>query len=148
MSDNTVKVKRILILSLKAGQGHNSAARAVQDELRKSGAYCHVLDVYAYLNKVVGTAYDKGYTLMARKYPRLLDQVYQDAERVHERDSMKSYFPYAFADMNKRKMSRYISEFQPDAIVCTHVIGCITLHQLLASSLLDPAIPRIGIITD
>ena len=148
MSDNTVKVKRILILSLKAGQGHNSAARAVQDELRKSGAYCHVLDVYAYLNKVVGTAYDKGYTLMARKYPRLLDQVYQNAERVHERDSMKSYFPYAFADMNKRKMSRYISEFQPDAIVCTHVIGCITLHQLLASSLLDPAIPRIGIITD
>lgn len=148
MSDNTTKTKRILILSLKAGQGHNSAAHAISHELVKSGAYCHVLDVYAYLNKVVGTAYDKGYTLMARRYPKLLDQVYQDAERVHERDAMKTYFPYTFADMNKRKMSRYIDEFKPDAIVCTHVIGCITLNQLLAANLLDPAIPRVGIITD
>lgn len=142
------KQKRVLFLSITAGQGHNSASKAVADYLESRGVYCEILDTYVYLNKFVGQSYDKGYTVFARYHPKTLESICKKNEKVKNTSAMKRYFPYMFADLTKKKMAKYIEEFQPDYIVCPHVITCIMMTQLRKSGLVDPAIPLVGIITD
>ena len=45
---------KVLILSITAGQGHNSVANSLKIEFEKNNVECAVLDTYNYLNKLVG----------------------------------------------------------------------------------------------
>ena len=60
----TDSMRRVLFLSITAGQGHNSASKAVAGYLQEQGAECKILDTYTYLNKIIGKSYDKGYTCL------------------------------------------------------------------------------------
>jgi len=61
---------------------------------------------------------------------------------------MKNYFPFAFSDLTKSKMRRYIEDKKPDAIVCTIVFSAILLTQLKEAGTLDKRIGLYGIVTD
>ena len=40
----------ILILSVTAGNGHNSAAAALKEEFDRQGVNCHIMDLFQYLS--------------------------------------------------------------------------------------------------
>ena len=71
----------VLILSMTVGQGHNSASKALAQYLEKKGHTYEILDTYKFLNKVIGEAFDKGYTFMGRSIPKLNAIIYKDAEK-------------------------------------------------------------------
>lgn len=139
---------KVLILSMTVGQGHNSASHALAQYLEKRGHTTEILDTYKFLNKVVGAAFDKGYTFMGRSIPKLNELIYEGAERVSGKSAMKRYFPFAFSDLTKSKMQKYIDETKPDAIVCSIVFSAILLTQLKEAGTLDPKIKLYGIVTD
>lgn len=139
---------KVLILSMTVGQGHNSAGNALAQYLEKQGHTTEILDTYKFLNKMIGEAFDKGYTFMGRSLPKLNEMIYEGAERVSGTAAMRNYFPFAFSDLTKSKMRRYIEEKKPDAIVCTIVFSAILLTQLKETGALDKRIKLYGIVTD
>ncbi|MGI6153041.1 MAG: MGDG synthase family glycosyltransferase [Christensenellaceae bacterium] len=138
----------VLILSMTVGQGHNSASYAIQETLEEKGHTCHILDTYKFLNRAVGEAFDKGYTMLGRVFPKVNANIYKDAERFNGRSNMKLYFPWLFADFNKTKMQQYILEQQPDVIVCTIVMTAMLVKLLRDSNMIDEKIKTYGIVTD
>jgi processive 1,2-diacylglycerol beta-glucosyltransferase len=139
---------KVLILSMTVGQGHNSASHALAQYLEKRGHTYEILDTYKFLNKVIGEAFDKGYTFMGRSIPKLNEYIYKEAERISGKAAMKSYFPFAFSDLFKSKMQKYLDEHKPDVIVCSIVFSAILLTQLKEAGTLDPKIKLYGIVTD
>lgn len=139
---------KVLILSMTVGQGHNSASNALAQYLEKQGHTTEILDTYKFLNKVIGEAFDKGYTFMGRSFPKLNEMIYEGAERVSGTTAMKNYFPFAFSDLTKSKMKRYIEEKKPDAIVCSIIFSAILLTQLKETGALNKKIKLYGIVTD
>ena len=54
---------KVLILTVSTGEGHNSAASAIEDELKKRGAETRLLDACYYVNKLLGVTVSYGYLL-------------------------------------------------------------------------------------
>ena len=62
---------RVLFLSVTAGQGHNSTARAVMSYLLDQGVECTMLDTFRYINRVLSHSIDRGYVNMTRFTPEM-----------------------------------------------------------------------------
>lgn len=140
---------KVLILTLTVGQGHNSTSFALAEYLESKGAECIVLDTYKYLNKLIGDTLDKGYTSIARLTPELNLRMYDKAERDSSRERQrKTYFPYTFAEVSKKKMQKYIESEAPDIIVCPHIFCAILMTQMKRDGIFTQNIPLIGIVTD
>ena len=56
-----------LILSVTAGEGHNSTARALQTELEALGASAQVLDTFDYISPELAKILSEGYLLVTEK---------------------------------------------------------------------------------
>ncbi|MEG0594102.1 MAG: glycosyltransferase [Christensenella sp.] len=139
---------KVLILSMTAGQGHNSTSKALRAALLKKGHECDILDTYKFLNKAVGLGFDKGYTAMGRFVPKLNERIYKGAEKANGRADMKLYFPWAFANLAKSKLEKYINENKPDVIVCSIVMTAMLITSLKEAGMYDNSIKSIGIVTD
>jgi processive 1,2-diacylglycerol beta-glucosyltransferase len=133
---------------MTVGQGHNSASRALAQYLERKGHTYEILDTYKFLNKVVGEAFDKGYTFMGRSIPKLNASIYKSSEWVSGKSVMKGYFPFVFSELTKSRMEKYIEEKKPDVIVCTIVLSAILISQLREAGTIDPKIKLYGIVTD
>ena len=139
---------KVLILSMTVGQGHNSTSKALRASLEENGHSCEILDTYKFLNKAIGLGFDKGYTAMGRFIPKLNENIYKGAERANGRSDMKMYFTWAFANLTKSKMQKYIEETKPDVIVCSIVMTAILVTALKEAGMIDEKIKSIGIVTD
>ena len=137
-------VKKVLILTITAGQGHNSTAKAVAAGLEEKGIETKVLDAYYYLSKLLGDIVSKGYllTLNAQKAYRT---TYSFLENRHT--NSYSLSPMRITNMAfARKMRRFISDYNPDVIITTHILAGILLDVL--KQLDELKCPVIGILTD
>lgn len=140
---------RVLLLTLTAGQGHNSTSFALAKYLETQGVDCTVLDTYKYLSKLMGDIIDVGYTSMARHSPELHLLMYDKAEKDSSNEKIrKTYLPYTIAEASKNKMLKYINSKKPDVIVCTHIFTAIIITQMRRDGILDRKIPVLGVVTD
>jgi len=140
---------KALFLTVTAGQGHNSASFALARYLETRGVECTVLDTYKYLSKLIGEIVDVGYTSIARHSPKLHLLMYDNAEKVSEKEkARKTFLPYTIAEASKSKMQKYIESKKPNVIVCTHIFTAIIISQMRRDGALDARIPVFGIITD
>ena len=87
---------KVLILTITAGQGHNSTSLALADYLLTQGVAYTILDTYKYLSKIIGDTLDKGYLAIGKYTPKTNAKMYVQAEKASSRKKAKSYFPYTF----------------------------------------------------
>jgi processive 1,2-diacylglycerol beta-glucosyltransferase len=140
---------KALLLTVTAGQGHNSTSYALANYLESQGVDCTVLDTYKYLSKLIGDLVDYGYTSLARHSPELHLLMYNKAEKDSSNEKVrKNYLPYTIAEASKKKMQKYINSKQPDVIICTHIFTAIIITQMRRDGILDVKIPVFGIVTD
>jgi processive 1,2-diacylglycerol beta-glucosyltransferase len=140
---------KALLLTVTAGQGHNSTSYALANYLETQGVDCTVLDTYKYLSKLIGDLVDYGYTSLARHSPELHLLMYNKAEKDSSNEKVrKNYLPYTIAEASKKKMQKYINSKQPDVIICTHIFTAIIITQMRRDGILDVKIPVFGIVTD
>ena len=138
---------RVMILSVTAGFGHHATAKAVADMLVQKGAQVETVDVYAYISKIVKETIDKGYLFTSKHTQELYRLVYLLAE-----NHGSGYFANPIPIINiinalgASKFARVVNDFEPDAIVCTHVFAAQLVNELKRRSLLSA--PTVGIITD
>ncbi len=137
---------KILILSVTAGGGHNSAARAMLEYFRGAGAEAEVLDVYGYIAPAIANSINKSYLFLSSRAKRAWGLGYHIAEKrsphriAQVTPAEVVHMPVAW------EIHQYIEKSRPDAIVFTHVFAGIILHTLKREKKIS--VPTVGILTD
>ena len=115
-------MKKILILTVTAGNGHNSCAKSMKKKLESLDPNVDVKIVdllQAYSNKTRTWLADKGYNIAVSKLLPIYNWSY---DRCKRKDSSKKYktSAMAVAKTTVEGLLKEIIEFQPDTIFCTH----------------------------
>lgn len=137
-------MKRVLILTVTAGMGHNSTAKSISDELENRGIATKTIDVYKYISKIISETIDKSTTIYSKVTPDLYRMIYEylDKGNIDERLNILGLIN----GICSLKFERLLATYNPDVIICTHVF---------AAQIMDDAKRRgksfaklVGIITD
>lgn len=135
----------VLILTVTTGFGHHATAKAVADELERRGAITQTVDVYKYVSRLMYETIDKGYLFSSKYIPEVYRTIYDTLERKD-----KPYSPYAplsvIQFLCSLKFEKFIEDFAPDMIVCTHIFATQMLNELKLRNKIN--VPVVGIITD
>ncbi len=134
---------KALILTVTAGQGHNSTAASVQSHFTSAGIECRILDSFYCINKALGYILEKGYLLTVDSLSGLYSRTYKKLER---RSSSERSLLYKIIEHFTPKLLEQINAFSPDIIVCTHVFSALSVSILKKKGALDAV--TIGIVTD
>ncbi len=113
---------KVLILSCNAGQGHNSAAKAVAEQLTEMGHECAVKDVLEYISKGYSKFVCGSYVKIVLYTPRAFGATYKFWKKRSKADGMKS-FSYFTNMMCCKKMYDDIVSQGFEAVVCTHIFA-------------------------
>ena len=77
---------KAIILTISAGGGHNTAAKAISECLNQRGIEVVIIDAYKYFNKYLSDTVEKGYLLSTKYVPKLYGRVYRIAEKKADTD--------------------------------------------------------------
>ena len=135
---------RTLILTVTAGHGHNTTARAMEEALVAKGVDVVVLDMYKYISRVLYNVVDKGYLFSVRRTPRQFGRAYSSLERREMPRRVLGIF-----NQNRflaGRLAGFFVDYQPEIILTTHVFGAQVLDVLKRQGHLQ--VPIMGINTD
>lgn len=137
---------RVLLLSVTAGEGHNSTGKAILNGLKSRGIEAEMLDTYQYISPLLGGTVSKGYLVTSQVTPSAYRLVYNLAEHKEKNTSKYSLGNFMNSFL-ANKLEDYIYSYAPQCIICTHIFAAQIINRMkLAGKLLD--IPTIGIVTD
>jgi processive 1,2-diacylglycerol beta-glucosyltransferase len=133
---------KVLILTITAGQGHNSCAQTISECFNSMGIENQVLDTYEYISELLQKAFSEGY-LLSIKSKHIYSQGYKmlESRTASEHSNMRT--------VNRilaHKLAKFIDGYAPDAIVYTHVMAGFVLDILKEDSKIS--CPLYGIVTD
>lgn len=132
---------KTLILSVSAGQGHHQTALAISEYLKSRDVECKTLDIIEFVDPTISELFSRGYLMSTKHIPLAYGGFYSLAEaKEKNREKIMSRLT---STIMSRKLSRYISQANPDAIICTHVFAAQVLTQIKHYQGL-----KIGIVTD
>ncbi len=140
---------KILILTVTAGEGHNSTAKGIKTALE--GMACEngeeteavVLDTFDYLSPELAKFISEGYLFVTERAKYAYKLGYNLAEKRSRKDKPPfNITSYAMAG----DLARYINSYSFDAIVFTHPFAGILLNVLKQSGAVT--VPTLGILTD
>lgn len=134
---------KVLFLSVTAGNGHNSCANAIKDYLEEKGEQTYILDIYGYINKMLGKSVSEIYNFSIAKIPKVFGTLYDIEE--HNKVGVCSLMD----NINRlacKKINDFIKENGIDTIVTTHVFGGQLITRLKRKKKID--VLSIGVVTD
>src|ERR1700754_4578107 len=111
---------RVLILSASAGAGHMRAADALArafERARAAGEVRHV-DVLQLTNKLFRRFYSQAYLDLLDSSPEVLGWLYDYLDTPWERERRRLLLD----KLNTRPLVKYLKDYAPDMIVCTHFL--------------------------
>lgn len=135
---------KVLLLSCNTGEGHHSAALAVQDALNERGIPNVLADPLSFAGKHTRKRAADLYNSIIRNTPRTFGLIYRVGELA---DSNLPYSPIYFANsLYAAKMQSYIADNGFDAVVSTHLYGMEALTAIRQK--LGGTVPSYGVLTD
>jgi len=128
--DNGIK-KRVLIMSAGAGTGHIKAAEALEKSFAADGRVAEVInnDALQYTNKLFRDFYSKFYASLVRSAPNFLGWWYKTSDEPWRTNRMRIMIDR----LNTKPLVRFIREFDPHTIVCTHYMPAGIISHLIAA---------------
>lgn len=137
-------VKKILIMSVKAGYGHHSTAQAMIDYFNKYNIKCEMMDVFGYINSFLGESINDGYMILTKYLPEIYGGVYGKLARNNKE---KEHSPLVTTGkLVAKKIKEYIISYNADVIIGTHSYACMIMSYLKKKG--DISCPTFGILTD
>jgi processive 1,2-diacylglycerol beta-glucosyltransferase len=122
-------VKKILILTVSFGEGHNAAARGIRDGLARiaPGANVEVHDLFAETYGAFNELIRKGYLTLINRWPRSWGTVYRwlDRKTTTDRDLARFFFPV------RNQLAHLLARFRPDVVVSVFPTYPYFLTQIL-----------------
>lgn len=139
---NKRKNKKVLILSCGTGGGHNSAARAIQEECLNKGIEADFIEYLDIVNPKMKDKVNNIYLKSTGGEGQVFKEVYHLGE-MYQKTKLKSPV-YAINSFSKKKLYEYIEEKEYDYIVTTHIFAA----QALTAIKKEHEIHFISIATD
>ena len=137
---------KVLILSVTTGEGHNSAARALEEAIRRKGGECVHCDAYKSTFPPIYYIIKYAYSELCSHYWRhLYGALYRWAER-HIGSKSGARMGAFLNRILSSGVRRVLRREKPDAVIYTHVIGGQMLLSLKRRGSLT--VPAIGVVTD
>lgn len=135
----------VLILSVKAGYGHHSTAKAIIEKFTEHGHKCQMLDIFEKISPALGNTINDGYLLSTKYLDNIYGLVYNSM--AEKNTPYKHYSPTALlSKLVTKKLTSCICEFSPDLIIGTHSYAGVVITILKNEGIID--CPSIGIVTD
>lgn len=119
---------KALILSCNTGGGHNSAARAIAEEMQDRGDEAYVLDYLCLAGEGVSRLVGDGYVQIVKKTPGLFGAAYKLGMCVSKL-ARKSPVYYLNGRMAKY-LDRYLREHPVDVLVMPHLYPAETITYM------------------
>lgn len=136
---------RVLVLTITAGQGHNQVANSLCDYLREEGIEALCVDTFEYINPVLKELVSHGYLMSTKRMPKVYGKVYRFAEKRDSEGSDSRIIKITNSILAK-KLVRFVEDYKPDVIVCTHVFAALLVSYV--ANKIHEDIKTVGIITD
>ena len=109
----------ILVMSVRAGYGHHSTGKAIIEYLQNAGHRCEMLDIFDYINPLLGNSIQDGYLLSTKYLSQYYGRIYGKLTEKDEPYNKHSITAILSNAVSKR-LRQYVYEFEPDAIIGTH----------------------------
>lgn len=135
---------KVLILSCYTGEGHNSAARAVMEELQAHGIECEITDPVAFKSEKAQKFVSSFYNNMIKKTPAAFGALYK-AGAIYDSTGITSPV-YLLNAGYAENLNSYIEEKGYDTVICTHLYGMEVMTAI--KKRLKKHIKSYGIFTD
>lgn len=135
---------KILILSCKTGEGHNSAAKAMEEAFKRLGAECEIKDPVSFGGDKAKKAVSSLYNGIIKKTPKVFGAIYKIGE-FYDRTELPSPVYYANS-LYAKNLDEYIRNNNIDAVVCTHLYGMEAMTAIKKK--FGCPVPCYGIFTD
>ncbi len=116
MTASTPKPPRVLILSASTGNGHISAAKALQRVCEEKGLISKLVDTLDYAPKGYRLWYAGGYEALVHWMPKVWGLLYRDSDRPKTSFYLQTRLDILFL----KRLDALVRDFQPDWILCTH----------------------------
>jgi processive 1,2-diacylglycerol beta-glucosyltransferase len=142
-------LKKYLVLTVTAGEGHNSIARALSTELSKNPEN-KILQVdlfkrFASISKV--KLIDSGYTMVCKFIPEIYNMVFRSLQK-RKPEKRDHSIAQEVVKKETKKLLKHIEDENPDVIICTHFFPAIILTNLRKEKKIDPNIKVVSILFD
>lgn len=135
---------KALILSCNTGGGHNSAAKAIAEELLSHGEEAYVLDYLCLAGKGISKLVEDGYVQIVKKTPLLFGLVYKLGTLI-SRITRKSPVYYINGRMAKY-LNSYLKEHPVDVLIMPHLYPAETITYMKRKGMDLPV--TIAVMTD
>ncbi len=112
---------KVLILSCSTGEGHNSAARAVSEELSRQNIVNEIVDPVLFKSQRAQNFVSSFYNKMIQNSPSAFGKIYKAGE-LYDSTGIRSPVYLANA-LYAENLCTYICENQFDTIISTHLYG-------------------------
>lgn len=136
---------RVLLMSVKAGYGHHSTAKAIMNCFEENGHTCDMLDMFTYINKRLGDTIQDGYLLSTKYFSKAYGKVYDYLNKEDEPYDKTSVASFV-SEIISKKLIGYIEDFGPDLIIGTHSYAGVVMSVLKDKKIIG--CPLLGIVTD
>lgn len=135
---------KLLLLSCPSGEGHNSARRAIAEELDRQGVAYTFADPVSFQSERAERLAAGTYNALIRKAPRAFGLLYR-AGSLYSGTHLRS--PVYFANAHySDNLYTYIRENDFDAVISTHLYGMEAVTAIRRRK--EPTIPAFGVLTD
>lgn len=132
-------------MSVRAGYGHHSTAKAIMECFESHGHECEMLDIFDYINKHLGNSIQDGYLLSTKYLSDTYGKIYERMTQKEEPYSETSVMALLSNAVSK-KLIKYVYDFQADLIIGTHSYAGVVMTILKEKQVFS--CPTIGIVTD
>lgn len=136
---------KILLMSVRAGYGHHSAAQALIDCFNSHGIECEMLDTLTYANKLLGDFVQNGYLFVTKYLKKPYGKAYMHFDKRTKPYSKHSLTAALFNKI-ACKVSGYIKNYKPDCIIATHSFAAVIISILKKQGIIN--CPMFGVVTD
>ena len=121
---------RTIILTATAGEGHNSVAKSLNNELKSRGFESEIIDICQINGTWLKDFANSFYNMSINYFPTLYGAAYDSADKKIQGSG--SAQPRKLAQKTlSGEIKKFIEEYKPDAIIATHVFAANILSDLV-----------------
>ena len=121
---------KVLILSCTAGEGHNSAAKAIKEVYDQSGEYCEIQNALEFISKTLSNFVAKSHIILYRHFPSWFNFGYTCCENNPSILAPGSLVYKIFAK-GTESLYKYISNNGFDTVICTHSFAAVIVTEIV-----------------
>lgn len=138
--------KKILIISMTCGEGHNAIAKSFLSEFQKQGAEAKIVDLFESKTKNK-KFYNNMYLWACKHIPHLYEMAWKHERKVNPEKLEKSP-QYKQIKCVVSHFEKLINDYNPYAIVCVHNSAGAMVAYLKNHHLIDDKIKTITVMFD